>query len=374
MGEIRFTRTPENSILVELLGTWRIQDPRPSLQNLIRECQADPPIHRLQFSTQSLESWDTGLITLLLKIQYFCESKHIAVDFSGLPRGIHRLMNLAAAVPERLETKKPSGKVGHVSRLGNKAIRTSDGAQDMVAFIGEAFVTFFRFLRSRAQYRSSDLWVTIQDCGVKALPIVTLISVLVGLILAFVGAVQLQQFGAQIYVANLVGLGMAREMGAMMTAIIMAGRTGAAFAAQLGTMKVNQEIDAFITMGISPMEFLVLPRMLALMLMMPLLCIYSDLLGILGGAIVGIAMLDLGSAQYFYQTQGAVTLIDFAAGLVKSMVFGVLVAIAGCLRGMQCGSSSAAVGLATTSAVVTGIVFIVVSDAVLTVLYNILGV
>lgn len=374
MAAIRFTRSPENTILVELLGAWRIQEPRPSLQDLLRECHADPPVRQLQFSSQALESWDTGLITFLLNIQRFCESKHITVDFSELPQGIHRLMKLAAAVPERLETRKSSGKIGHVSRLGNKALSTTDGAQDMVAFIGEAFVTFFRFLRGRAQYRRSDLGITIQECGAKALPIVTLISVLVGLILAFVGAVQLQQFGAQIYVANLVGLGMAREMGAMMTAIIMAGRTGAAFAAQLGTMKVNQEIDAFITMGISPMEFLVLPRMLALMLMMPLLCIYSDLLGILGGAIVGITMLDLGSAQYFYQTQGAVTLTDFAAGLIKSIVFGVLVAIAGCLRGMQCGSSSAAVGLATTSAVVTGIVFIVVSDAVLTVLYDILGV
>lgn len=374
MAEIRVIRSLENTILVELIGTWRLQEPLPSMQELIRECRSDPPVHHLQFNAQSLESWDTGLITFLLKIQHFCEGKQIVVDFSGLPQGIHRLINLAAAVPERHGTRKTSYKEGHVSRLGNRAIQTTDGAQDMVAFIGEAFVTFLRFLRGKAHYRRSDLALTIQECGAKALPIVTLISVLVGLILAFVGAVQLQQFGAQIYVANLVGLGMAREMGAMMTAIIMAGRTGAAFAAQLGTMRVNQEIDAFVTMGISPMEFLLLPRMLALMLMMPLLCIYSDLLGILGGAIVGITMLDLGAAQYFYQTQAAVTLTDFTVGLVKSIVFGVLVAIAGCLRGMQSGSSSAAVGLATTSAVVTGIVFIVVSDAILTVLYDILGV
>ena len=244
----------------------------------------------------------------------------------------------------------------------------------MITFIGEASQAFFAFLMGKAHFRRSDLWLTIQECGAQALPIVSLISFLVGLILAFVGAVQLQQFGAQIYVANLVGLGMAREMGAMMTGIIMGGRTGAAFAAQLGTMKVNQEIDAMTTLGLSPMEFLVLPRMLALSLMMPLLCLYADLLGIVGGMVVGVTMLDLGFVQYFDQTQEALTLTDFFIGLVKSAVFGVLVAIAGCLRGMQCGNSSAAVGIAATSAVVTSIVFIVVSDSILTVIYDAIGV
>lgn len=374
MAEIRITRPIDNTVLVELIGNWRLQEPLPSLQELAREFRSHPPAHLFQFNTQALENWDSGLITFLLKLQRLCNRKQIGVDFSGLPQGAQRLIKLATAIPERQGTTKTPARESPISRLGNKAIRTTDGAQDMVAFIGEAFVTFLRFFRGKAQYRRSDLSLTIQECGAKALPIVTLISVLVGLILAFVGAIQLQQFGAQVYVANLVGLGMAREMGAMMTAVIMAGRTGSAFAAQLGTMRVNQEIDAFVTMGISPMEFLVLPRMLALMLMMPLLCIYSDLLGILGGAIVGITMLDLGTAQYFYQTQEALTFTDFSVGLVKSVVFGVLVAIAGCLRGMQCGSSSAAVGLATTSAVVTGIVFIVVSDAILTIMYDILGV
>jgi phospholipid/cholesterol/gamma-HCH transport system permease protein len=167
---------------------------------------------------------------------------------------------------------------------------------------------------------------------------------------------------------------MAREMGAMMTGIIMAGRTGAAFAAQLGTMQVNEEVDALTTMGISPMEFLVLPRMLALVLMMPLLCLYADLMGILGGAIVGVGMLDITITQYYEETRAALSLTDFSVGLVKGAVFGVLVAISGCLRGMQCGRSASAVGDAATSAVVTGIVFIIVSDSILTVIYNALGI
>ena len=216
--------------------------------------------------------------------------------------------------------------------------------------------------------------LTIQECGVQALPIVSLISFLIGLILAFVGAVQLQRFGAGIYVADLVGIGMAREMGAMMTAIILAGRTGAAFAAQLGTMTVNEEIDAYRTFGFSPMEYLVLPRMLALALMMPLLCLYADLVGMIGGAVVGIGVLDLTLTQYMQQTQGAVSLMDLSVGLGKSVMFGLLVAFSGCLRGMQCGRSSAAVGVAATSAVVTAIVFIIVTDSIVTVVTNMIGI
>jgi phospholipid/cholesterol/gamma-HCH transport system permease protein len=206
------------------------------------------------------------------------------------------------------------------------------------------------------------------------LPIVSLISLLVGLILAFVGAIQLEMFGAQIYVANLVGIATAREMGAMMTAIIMAGRTGAAFAAQLGTMQVNEEIDALRTFGVEPMDFLVLPRMLALILTMPILCLYADLLGLAGGAIVGVGMLDISMTQYIQQTISGLTITDFMVGLVKSAIYGIIVALSGCLRGMQCGRSASAVGLAATSAVVMGIVLIIVTDGLFAVVTNILGI
>ena len=206
------------------------------------------------------------------------------------------------------------------------------------------------------------------------LPIVGLISLLVGLILAFIGTLQLAMFGAQIYVANLVGIAMVREMGPMMAAIIMAGRTGASFSAQLGTMQVNEEIDAFRTLGISPVEFLVLPRMLALMLMMPLLCIFADLLGILGGMLVSVTMFDITAIQYLEQTRSAIDLIDITVGIAKSVVFGVIVAVAGCMKGIQCGRSASAVGQATTSAVVMSIVAIVVADAIITLINNLLGV
>jgi phospholipid/cholesterol/gamma-HCH transport system permease protein len=201
-------------------------------------------------------------------------------------------------------------------------------------------------------------------------PIVTLISLLVGLILAFVGAVQLALFGAQLYIADLVALGMTREMGALMTAIIMSGRSGAAFAAQIGTMNVNLELSALRVMGFGPVEFLVLPRMLALILVMPLLCLYADLLGIIGGGMVSVAFFDTPLTQYLHRTAEAVKLSDFFVGLFKCGVFGVLIALAGCLRGMQCGRSASAVGDAATSAVVTGIVFIVIADSIITLICN----
>ena len=223
-------------------------------------------------------------------------------------------------------------------------------------------------------FRKTDLMLMLETCGGQALPIVSLISFLVGLILAFVGAIQLKLFGAEIYVADLVGIAMVRLMAAIMTGIVMAGRTGGAFAAQLGTMQVNQEIDALRTMGISPMEFLVLPRMLALMIMMPLLCLYANIMGIFGGMVVGVYMLDIGFMQYFNETVAAVRFWDLGIGLFSGFLFGVIVALAGCMRGMECGRSASAVGDAATSAVVTAIVGIIVTTAMITVICNILGI
>ena len=238
--------------------------------------------------------------------------------------------------------------------------------------MGDAALALARFVRGKATFRWVDLFGIIQDCGPSALPIVTLISFLVGLILAFMGAVQLKSFGAQVYVADLVAIAATREMGCLMTGIIMAGRTGAAFAAQLGTMRVNEEIDALTTMGIPAMDFLVLPRMVALILMMPLLTVYSDLLAIFGGAFVGVTMLDLGLIEYLDRTTHALTLTNFFLGVIKGSVFGVLIALSGCLRGMQSGRSAAAVGLAATSAVVTAIVLIVVAEGIFAVVLDVL--
>jgi phospholipid/cholesterol/gamma-HCH transport system permease protein len=328
----------------------------------------------LSFEAAGLAAWDSALLPFLLKLKELCDQSQAAFDQTGLPHGVQRLLALATAVPEHAEARREMKRASLLAWLGQSALDMSEATGTLLTFLGQVALAFGQFIRGRARLRTVDLWLIMQQSGAQALPIVSLISFLVGLILAFMGANQLRQFGAQIYVANLVGLSMAREMGAMMTGIIMAGRTGAAFAAQLGTMVVNQETDALVTMGLKPVEFLVIPRMLALMLMVPLLCIYADLVGILGGAVVGVGMLNLGAAQYYQQTLSALHLMDFVVGLIKGTVFGVLIALAGCLRGMQCGRSASAVGAAATSAVVTGIVWIIVSDAVLTVTYDILGI
>ena len=261
-----------------------------------------------------------------------------------------------------------------LAHLGSETVDFFRSTGEMLTFIGDTVIAFGRLLRGKAQYRKSDLWLVMESCGGQALPIVSLICFLVGLILAFIGAIQLQLFGAQIYVADLVGIAMVRLMAAIMTGIVMAGRTGGAFAAQLGTMQVNQEIDALKTLGISPMEFLVLPRMLALALMMPLLCLYANLMGILGGLVVGVGMLDIGLIQYYNETAKAVNLWNLGIGLFSGVIFGVIVALSGCMRGMQCGRSASAVGDAATSAVVTAIVGIILSTAVITVICNLLGI
>jgi phospholipid/cholesterol/gamma-HCH transport system permease protein len=372
--QLSFSRQQADTLLAKLSGSWKLQNHLPSADDIQKQIESRRPIRRIAFDTQGLTAWDTGLLTFLVKMNRLCHRAGIALEAQGLPSGVRRLLKLTAtATPPQMKTISNNVPATlFLTRIGTSSLKLFKTAGEMLSFIGEAFLTFIKLCRGKARYRSSDLALTIQESGAQALPIVSLISLLIGLILAFVGAVQLEQFGAQIYVANLVGLGMIREMGAMMTAVIMAGRTGAAFAAQIGTMQVNQEIDALRTMGISPMEFLVLPRMLALMMMMPLLCLYSDLLGILGGAFVSWGMLDISLGQYFDQTRGAIELNDFLVGLIKSVVFGVLVAVSGCLRGMQCGNSSSAVGDAATSAVVTAIVFIIVWDAIFTVVFNII--
>ncbi len=372
--KLRFNGPTDGVLMIRLSGNWQIGEDLPSPNEVKNKLESETDIQRVAFDTKELTQWDSSLPIFLLKIKNLCSEKKIDIDSDGLPPGAKRLIELATAVPIEKGARSVEENKTFLSLVGTETIHFLKSAKEMIAFIGEAFLAFIKFLSGKARFRRSDLFMTIQECGAQALPIVSLISLLVGLILAFVGAIQLKMFGAQIYIANLVGIAMVRVMGAVMTGIIMAGRTGAAFAAQIGTMEVNEEIDALKTLGISPMEFLVLPRMLALVFMMPLLCIYADLMGILGGGIVGIGMLDLNMSQYFIQTKEAISLNDFWIGLFHSAVFGVLVALAGCLRGIQCGRSSADVGSAATSAVVTGIVSIIVATAIITVMCNVLGI
>jgi phospholipid/cholesterol/gamma-HCH transport system permease protein len=359
---------------IKITGTWKLGTQQTTAVQVQQKIESIDTIRKVGFYTENLGEWDSSLLTFLIRISDYCSQKNLAFDMGGLPEGVQKLIALATAVPERKGARKQSMRDPFFSRVGEATLGIWQSTIELLSFIGEAFLAFLRFLAGKASFRPRDLGLFIQQCGIDALPIVSLISFLVGLILAFVGAVQLAMFGAQIYVADLVGIAMLRVMGAIMAGIVMAGRTGAAFAAQLGTMQVNEEIDALKTMGVAPMEFLVLPRMLALVVMMPLLCIYADLMGILGGMVVGVGMLDIGLIQYLEQTKKALNLNHLFIGLFQAGVFGVLVALAGCLRGIQCGRSASAVGDAATSAVVTSIVAIIVATAIVTLACNVLGI
>ena len=363
----------DGTVLLTVSGDWSIQQAQPSLLPLERLAAQGRAVGRVQVDGATLAKWDSALLSFLFRLFSFCRERKIAVDDVGLPQNARQLLGLALAGPQRGPGAPQAASRNPVRRLGESLIRKSKGLNQPIAFVGDTLLTLARAATGRARFRTSDVFLMMQECGAEALPIVGIISFLVGMIFAFVGALQLKQFGADIYDANLVAVAMFREMAAVMTGIVLAGRTGAAFAAQISSMQGNEEIDSLSTLGISPMEFLVLPRTLALIIMMPLLCVYANALGLIGGYVVAMGTLNVTSAAYILQTQSAVTLTDFTIGIVKGSVFGVLIAVTGCLQGMQAGRSAAAVGAAATSAVVSGILAIIITDAVFAVLLNVVG-
>jgi len=367
-GEFRLEALPNSALALKFSGHWASGAAIPPLAETLAELSKRNP-RRLVLEA-GVSAWDSRLPSYLYRIDEYARQNGIELDTSALPDGVQALLKLACTVPERIDAHRIDQRLSFLARFGQRVLSLSRDGVDLARFIGETMLAGLAFATGKARYRAVDLLICIQEAGAGALPIVTLIALLVGLILAFVGAVQLAMFGAQIYIADLVALGTVREMGTLMTAVIMSGRTGAAYAAQLGMMRVNNEIDALRTMGISPMEFLVMPRMLALTLMMPMLCLYADLMGILGGAAVSLTIFDISPIQYYNQIQKAVHLTDFAIGLFKGLVFAVLIATAGCMRGMRCGTSASAVGDATTQAVVDSIVYIVIADSIITLICN----
>jgi phospholipid/cholesterol/gamma-HCH transport system permease protein len=366
-------RQTGDTLVVALSGTWELERPTPRFDRLVEERSRSKAVRAVEFDAAELGAWDSSLLTFLLQGLNYCEAHDLEFRDDGLPEGIARLLELARAVPER-HLGFEDAKLGFAARIGIRSLSAWDALLAFVSFTGEVTQSFVRLLSRRARLRWREFWVVVQSNSSGALPLVTLISFLVGLIIAFLGAVVLRRFGAGYYVSYLVGYGMLREMAALMTGIIMAGRTGAAFAAELGSMKITEEIDAYETLGISPVDHLVLPRVLGLGLMMPLLTVYAMFVGILGGLVVAVTMLDLTVTQFMGGLLAPVTISDGLLGVFKGAVFGLIIGIAGCMRGMQTGSDAGAVGRAATSAVVTGITLIIVANAVIDWLAALLGV
>ena len=329
-----------------------------------------PSISTCKFTLSPSSSWDSSLLLFLFRAKTELQKKGIVADFSALPEKVKKLLSFAEdrmAISSSLSHEVINGSNLWADEIVHSFIQVSTFWGKWLLAVGKLFLgkSFMRF---------GDLIHTCRDCGASALPIVTLIAFLTGLTMAFVGSVQLEKFNATIYVADLVSLAMVREMGALMVAIVMAGRTGAAFAAELGSMKIREEIDSLRTFGIPAIEFLVLPRTLALLLMTPLLTLYADIVGILGGLTVGSQVMDFSALHYFEQTQSALTnMWEIYSGLFKSLAFGLIIGLVGCYKGMFTGNNSASLGKSVTSSVVVSITLIVVCDAIFEICFSLLG-
>lgn len=294
-------------------------------------------------------------------------------EIRGLRPQYRRLVDLFGTAPLRPDGRGKGRHVGFVEDLGAAAFRFRDQVHALISFLGETTLALARAFLHPQSVRWRDTLVVAESAGVNALPLIALISFLIGLIMAFQSAIPMRQFGAEIYVANLIGLSMVRELGPLMTGIVLAGRSASAFAAELGTMRVNEEIDALTTMGLDPVRYLVVPRMVAAVAMTPFLTVFADLIGVAGGSIV---LLSLGYplVTYLDQVQSAVDYVDLLGGLFKALVFGLTISGIGCMRGLQTGTGASAVGESTTLAVVSGIVLIVVLDGIFSVLFYYLGI
>ncbi len=365
----RVALTTEGDVLVvALAGTWQVTEPRPSWYTVLG---AQNPA-RVRPRVDGVAKWDSSLLLFLFELQQWCRGSGAYCEMDALPEKIRTLLGQLVASHE---TSVPFDRSENfITTVGLATQDVLGKIRAIFQFVGECVLGAQQLARRPKKFRWRDCLEEMQQCGAMALPIVSLVSLLVGVTLAYTGAVVLRQYGGDIYIADLIGLSMVREMGALMTAVVLAGRTGAAFAATLGNMKANEEIDALETLGIPAVQFLVLPRLIALGVMMPLLALYANALGIFGGILVAYGLLAIPPSAFWVEMLTIVDLSDIMSGVIKAIAFGLIVGLSGCLRGLQADRSAAGVGRAATSAVVTAILLIIIADAIFAVLFNALGI
>jgi len=327
----------------------------------------------LAFDTTHLGRWDSGLIAFLWEAKRAAVTSTLAVDGSTLPEAARKMLGL---LPDRMmaSTPPPRRAFQPFTWLGGATLGMLEGIGELSELLATTVKGGFRAAGATALMRAVDQFEDIRAAGPSALIIVSVVNFLIGAVLAFVGAVELRRFAADIFVANLVALAMVREMAAVMTAIIMAGRTGGAYAARIATMRGNEELDALQVVGIPVSEYLILPAVLALVFTMPLLYLYGCLVGILGGFVVAISMLNITAVGFLHQTLDAVPISQFVFGFIKTIAFAIMIGVTSCQIGLQAGRSAADVGVAATKAVVVGIVGVIAMDAVFAVIANVIGI
>ena len=353
---------------VVLAGQWQVMDSRPAWPEVL---EGRAP-RRVLFQADAVERWDSSLLLFLFEAQQWCVARGVACDVAALPDKVRMLLGQLAKAHEKAAPRDRSGSFLVTVGLATESVLVN--TREIFHFVGECFISAVRLAKHPEKFRWKDCFAEMQQCGPMAVPIVSLVSFLVGVTLAYTASIVLRMFGGDIYIADIIGLATVREVGAVMTAVVLAGRTGAAFAATLGNMKTNEEIDALETLGIPAVQFLVIPRLLALAVMTPLLTMYANALGITGGLVVAWALLDISPTAYWVEMLTIVDGSDVASGVIKAAAFGLIIGLSGCLRGLQAERSAAGVGRAATSAVVTAILLMVIADAVFAVLFEVLGI
>ena len=355
------------SVTVRCAGAWTVQGVAPVEQRLT--ALSLPPASELVFDISAVSALDTAGAWLLHRTMRAVEQRGTTTRISGLKPEFDTLLQLIAARAEVVQPVEPV-KAGLLASIGLQAWRSLIGVSGMLAFIGESAVTFLRSLIQPRRIRWRPVLHNLQTAGFEALPITGLLSFLMGVVIAYQGADQLQRFGANIFIADLVGLSMLRELSPLLTAIIVAGRSGSAYAAQIGTMKINEEIDALRTIGIGPQELLVQPKIVALVIALPLLTVYADVAGVLGGMLMANSMLDISYRVFLDRLEDALSLSSFLTGIIKAPVFAVIIALVGCYQGFQASGSADSVGRQTTVSVVQSIFLVIVADALFSVIFN----
>jgi len=366
------TRIHDDDLVLVLSQDWTQTEFQASDLDTTQALLTQRKWNTIRFDSAGMRLWGSSLLAFLSALRGVAKRQQIGFDESELPASARALLGLIPEVVPAMTTPKPQ--LGVIERIGVSVLDAWAEALSTMTLIGEVVLRTGAALRARTRMRATDLMTAMSNAGVAALPVVALVNILVGGIIAFVGALELRRFGADIYIANLVGFAEVREMAPIMTAIVMSGRTGSAYAAEIATMQGTEELDALRVIGISVDEYLVLPRVTALSFMMPLLNLYAAAIGILGGFLVAILMLHISAQTFIEQVRGAVGITEIAYAIVKSIAFGAWIGIVSCRIGLRAGRSSSDVGRAATTASVAGIVGVIVLDALFAICANSLNI